>query len=229
MRQVTAREIMSSPVVTAGPDTPVRELANLMLRFRVSGLPVVDDDRRVLGVVSEADLLQKEEEPLPDPPLLAWHGRSLRLERMFTRYRKATGTVARDIMTENIVSATEETKAHELAHLMLRHNINRVLILRDGRLAGIVTRADVLKVFLRSDESILQTVRDTLARELYIDPATLTLTSAGGIVTIAGTVDRHSDRAIMLKWIRSVDGVVAVHADDLAYRVDDLALGRVAL
>ncbi|HET7265884.1 MAG TPA: CBS domain-containing protein [bacterium] len=228
MRHVTAREIMSSPVVTVGADTPVRRIVETMLRSRISGLPVVDEDERVLGVVTEADLLEKEDRPIPEPPILTWHGRSLRLERMLGRYRKATGTVARDVMTENIITAAEDTNVQELAHLMLRHDINRILILREGRLAGIVTRADVLKVFLRSDESILQTVRETLARELYIDPAALTLSCANGVVTATGTVDRHSDWALLVKWIRSVDGVVAVHADHLAYRRDDLALGRVA-
>jgi CBS-domain-containing membrane protein len=147
---------------------------------------------------------------------------------MLGRYRKATGTMAREIMTQNIVTAGEETEAHELAHLMLRHNINRILILRDGRLTGIVTRSDVLKVFLRSDESILETVRQALARELFIDPAPLALTCTGGVVTVAGTVDRHSDQALVAKWIRSIDGVVAVRTDDLAYRIDDLAVGKVA-
>ena len=228
MRHVTAREIMSSPVVTLRPDTPVRQIVETMLRSRISGLPVVDDDGRVLGIVTEADLLEKEDRPIPEPPVLSWHGRSLRLERMLGRYRKATGTIARDVMTENIITAGETTNAQELAHLMLRHGINRILILREGRLAGIVTRADVLKVFLRSDESILQTVRETLARELYIDPASLTLACANGVVSAAGTVERHSDWALVLKWIRAVDGVVAVRADDLAYRTDDLALGRIA-
>jgi CBS domain-containing protein len=228
MRHVTAREIMSSPVISVGPDTPVRALVELMLRSRISGVPVVDADERVLGIVTESDLLEKEDRPSPEPPIISWHGRSLRLERMLGRHRKATGTTARAIMTENIITATEDTEAHELAHLMLRHNINRILILREGRLAGIVTRADVLKVFLRSDESILQTIRQTLARELFIDPATLALACTGGVVTVTGTVDRHSDQALVAKWIRSVDGVVAVQADNLAYRIDDLAVGKVA-
>lgn len=228
MRHVTAREIMSSPVVTARPEMPVRQIVELMLRSRISGLPVVDDDQRVLGVVTEADLLEKEDRPSPQPPLLSWHSRSLRLERMLGRYRKATGTVARDVMTENIITAAEEATVQELAHLMLRHGINRILIVSRGRLAGIVTRADVLKVFLRSDDSIVQTIRETLARELYIDPGTLTVKCADGIVTVAGTVDRHSDWALVVKWIRAVDGVVAVRADDLAYRIDDLAFGRAA-
>jgi CBS domain-containing protein len=228
MRHATARDIMTSPVISVRPETAIREIVGLMLRSKISGVPVVDDDQRVLGVVSEADLLEKEDRPYPEPPLLAWHGNSLRLERMVGRYRKATGAVARDVMTENLITAGEDTEVHELAHLMLRHGVNRILILRNGRLAGIVARADVLKIFLRSDDSLLRTVRETLARELYVDPATLTLSCADGVVTVAGMVDRHSDLALVLKWIRSVDGVVAVRADGLAYRIDDLALGKVA-
>jgi CBS domain-containing protein len=228
MRHVTAGEIMSSPVVTVRPETPVRQIVELMAQSRISGLPVVDDDQRVLGVVTEADLLEKEDRPFPEPPLVSWHSRSLRLERMLGRYRKATGTVARDVMTENLITAAEETNVQELAHLMLRHQINRILILREGRLTGIVTRADVLKVFLRSDDSIVQQIRETLARELFIDPGGLTLKCENGVVTAAGSVDRHSDWALVVKWIRSVDGVVAVRADDLAYRIDDIALGKAA-
>jgi CBS domain-containing protein len=228
MRHATARDIMTSPVISVKPETAIREIVGLMLRSKISGVPVVDDDQRVLGVVSEADLLEKEDRPYPEPPLLAWHGNSLRLERMVGRYRKATGAVARDVMTENLITAGEDTEVHELAHLMLRHSVNRILILRNGRLAGIVARADVLKIFLRSDDSLLRTVRETLARELYVDPATLTLSCADGVVTVAGMVDRHSDLALVLKWIRSVDGVVAVRADGLTYRIDDLALGKVA-
>lgn len=219
---------MSAPVVTVGPETPVRQIVDQLLRSRISGLPVVDGDRRVLGVVTEADLLEKTDRRFPAPPLFSWRGRPLWLERMLGRYRKATGTVARDIMTETIIAASEDTNVQELAHLMLRHKINRVLILREGRLAGIATRADVLKVLLRNDASILQQIRATLARELCIDPATLTLACANGVVTVASSVDRHTDWALVVRWIRSVDGVVAVRADDLAYRVDDIALGRVA-
>jgi CBS domain-containing protein len=228
MRHVIAREIMSSPVVSVGPDTPVRALVELMLRSRISGLPVVDADQRVIGIVTESDLLEKEDRATPEPPLVSWHGRSLRLERRLSRYRKAIGRTAGEIMTQNIVTAGEETETRELAHLMLRHDINRILVLRDGRLAGIVTRADVLKVFLRSDESLVEAVRQVLARELFIDPAPLVLSCTGGVVTIAGTVDRHSDQALVAKWVRSIDGVVAVRTDNLSFRIDDLAVGTVA-
>ena len=227
MKRVVAREIMTSPVVTVTPETPFREVAMLMLHHRVSGLPVADDSGQVLGIISEADLLHKEEQPLPQPPIVGWHGRSLWLERLVDRYQKATGVTAKDLMTENVVTATEETKVHELAHLMLGTSVNRIPIVRDGRVVGIVTRADILKVFVRTDAALAADITHALLHDLWIDPSELTITCANGVITIAGKVDRHSDKDFVVKWIRSIDGVVGLNADRLAYRVDDLTASRV--
>jgi CBS-domain-containing membrane protein len=228
MKRMVARDIMTTPVITVRPDTPFRELVDLMMRHRVSGLPVVDEGGRLVGVVTEADLIHKEETPLPEPPLIPWHGGSLRLERLVDRYQKATGTTARDLMTENVVTASEDTPVRELAHLMLTHHINRIPIVRDGRVVGIVARTDILKVFTRRDEELVAVIRETLAEDLWIDPANLTITCQDGVVTIAGEVDRLSDRDLIIKWVRSIDGVVRLDADRLTYRINDLALGKVA-
>lgn len=228
MRRILAREIMTSPVITVRPETPFRELVELMMRHRISGLPVVDQTGRLVGIVTEADLLHKEETPPPGPPLIPWHGASLRLERLVDRYQKATGTTARDLMTENVVTATEETPVRQVAHLMLSHGINRVPIVRDGQVVGIVTRADVLKVFTRADAELVQAVREALAEDLWIDPANLTITATDGVVTIAGEVDRLSDRELIIKWVRAIDGVVGLDVDRLTYRINDLAPGKVA-
>lgn len=227
MKRVVAREIMTSPVITVTPEMPFREIVTVMLHHRVSGLPVVDKSGRLLGIVSEADLIHKEEEPFPQPPIVGWHGRSLWLERLVDRHQKATGVTAGSLMTENVVTATEETKAHELAHLMLARGVNRVPIVRDGRVVGIVTRADILKVFVRTDEALAADISHALRHDLWIDPSGLTVTCANGIVAIVGQVDRRSDREFAIKWIRSIDGVVGLNVDGLTYRIDDLALGRV--
>jgi CBS domain-containing protein len=227
MRQAVAREIMSSPVITVAPDTPFRDIVATMLQRGISGLPVVDEHGRLLGVVTEADLLQKEEVPHPRPALIPWHGSSLRLERLVDRHRKAEGMTAGDLMTENVVTATEDTSAHQLAHLMLAQDINRVPILRDGRVVGIVTRADILKLFTRSDEALLGAVREMLVRDLWIDPKGLSITCLNGVVTVGGEVDRRTDRDLIIRYSKSIDGVVGVNADRLAFRIDDLALGKV--
>jgi len=198
-----------------------------MLQHRISGLPVVDESGRLVGIVTEADLLLKEEEPRAQPALIPWHGSSLRLERSHDRHRKAEGTTAGVLMTENVVSATEDATAHHLAHLMLARDVNRIPIVRDGRVVGIVTRADVLKVFTRGDEALLKVAREALARDLWIDPKALSISCLNGVVTVSGTLDRRSDRDLLLRWVKAIDGVVDVNADRLEFRVDDLALGRV--
>ena len=130
-------------------------------------------------------------------------------------------------MTENVVSATEDATAHHLAHLMLARDVNRIPIVRDGRVVGIVTRADVLKVFTRGDQALLKVIREALARDLWIDPKTVSISCLNAVVTVSGTLDRRSDRDLLLRWVKAIDGVVDVNADRLEFRVDDLALGRV--
>jgi len=227
MKYVTAREIMSAPVLTVRPDTPIREIAGLMLRSEVTGLPVVDDEMRVLGIVTEDDLLQREGAPLAPRSVISPRVRPLWLERVLEQYQAAEAATAQQLMTAYVETAAEDTPARDLARLMLSRKINRVLILRDGRLVGIVTRADVLKVFVRSDQTLVDAVRDTLRYDLDLDPTSLVISCQNGIVTVAGEVARHSDRALAVKWIRTIDGVVGVDADALTFRVDDLALGQV--
>jgi CBS domain-containing protein len=227
MRQAVAKEIMSSPVITVSPDTPFRNIVSIMLQHAISGLPVVDEHGRLLGVVTEADLLLKEETPHPQPALIPWHGSSLRLERILDRHRKSEGTTAGDLMTENVITATEETSVHQLAHMMLGRDINRIPILRDGRVVGIVTRADILKVFTRGDQGLLSAVQEVLVRDLWIDPKGLSISCRNGIVTVSGEVDRRTDRDLLIRWVKSIDGVVGLNADQLGFRVDDLALGKV--
>ncbi len=227
MRHAVAREIMTSPVITVGPDAPFRDIVATMLEHKISGVPVVDGYGRLLGIVTEADLLLKEEEPQPRPALIPWHGSSLRRERVVDRHRKATGMTAGELMTENMVTATEETTVHALAHLMLSRDINRIPIVRNGYLVGIVSRADILKVFARNDEALVSAVRETLAKDLWTDPGTLTIACRNGVVTIAGEVDRRTDRDLVIKGVTAIDGVVGLNIDGLVYRIDDLVLGRV--
>lgn len=227
MKYVTAGEIMSTPVLTIHANTPIREIASLMLHSQVSGLPVVDGAMHILGLVTEDDLLAREEAPITQQSVRLLHPRPLWLEHILEHCQAAEATTAQQLMTAYVETASEETPARDLARLMLTRKIHRVLILRDRRLIGIVTRADVLKVFVRSDLALVDAVRDTLRHDLDLDPMILAISSENGIVTIAGEVARHSDRALAVKWIRSIDGVVGVDADALAFRVDDLALGQV--
>lgn len=227
MKTVVAREIMTSPVFTVTPETPIRDIVTLMLTHRISGLPVVDAERRILGIVTESDVILKEDTPPARPPVIPWHGRSLWLERIVDRHDKAEATTAGDLMTENVVTATEETGIRDLAHLMVTHGVNRIPIIRDGRAVGIVTRADILKVFTRSDEALVESARNAILHDLVIDPGRLEITAVGGVVTLAGQLDFRTERDLVVNCVRSIEGVVGVNTDRLGYRINNLALGKV--
>lgn len=150
---MNAGDIMTKPVVTVGPRTSVKDAVGMMLHHRVSGLPVVDDAGRLVGIVTEADLLLKESEVRPPDPYTTWPGGSLWLERLVSGHGKVAGRTVGEVMTHDIITAREGTLVHVLASRMVRFNVNRLPIVRGPRVVGIVTRADVLKVFLQPDES----------------------------------------------------------------------------
>lgn len=227
MKHVVAREIMTRPVITVTRDTPIRDIVTLMLRHRISGLPVVDDGGRLVGIVTETDLVYKEDTIQARPPVIPWQGRSLWLERRIGRHGKVEATTAGALMTDNVITATEETGIRELAHLMVAHDINRIPILQDGRVVGIVTRADILKVFTRSDDALVSAARDAILHDLVIDPGRLEITSVNGVLSIAGQLDLRTERDLVINCLRSIDGVAGVNTDQLRYRIDNLSLGRV--
>jgi len=145
------KDLMTTQVVTAGPATSFKELVARLATHRVSAVPVVDEDRRVLGIVSEADLLLKEEFPDPDQNIPLFWTRRRRLERA-----KAAGATARDLMTAAVASIFPEATVPEAARRMHTAGVKRLPVVDgDGRLVGIVSRADPPKVFLRADADIV--------------------------------------------------------------------------
>jgi CBS domain-containing protein len=136
--------------VTVGPATPFKEIVARLAEHRVSAAPVVDEAGRVLGVVSEADLLLKEEFPHPDQDIPLFWTKRRRLER-----EKAAGSTARDLMTVALVSISPDATVAEAARRMHRAQIRRLPVIGEGgRLVGIISRGDLLKVFDRPDHAI---------------------------------------------------------------------------
>ncbi|HEU5298087.1 MAG TPA: CBS domain-containing protein, partial [bacterium] len=164
---LTARDVMTAQVITVRPETAVKEAAALMLAHHVSGLPVVTVEGELVGIVTEADLLYKE------TGRERAEGRFSRLVPRFGRgtevSRKAEGLTVVDLMSSPAITVKEETPLHDVAALMVRRRINRVPVMRQGRLAGIVSRADVLRAFTRPDAEMARTVRAGLLRELWVD------------------------------------------------------------
>ncbi|MDQ7849454.1 MAG: CBS domain-containing protein [Armatimonadota bacterium] len=211
---VQAREIMSSPVLTVTPETPVRDAVQLMLGNHISGLPVVDAQGHLVGIISEADLLPKASEPKPAEPLLEWSGPWLWLERWLGGHRKAAGRTVGEVMTRHVVTATEETPVGELAARMVHHQVNRLPIVRGREVVGIVTRADILKVFLRPDAELAAEARQAVEGFLW-PTEEVRVTVRRGVLTVRGHLASPGRRATLLQRLEQITGLIAVDAADL--------------
>jgi CBS-domain-containing membrane protein len=220
MRHHNVSALMSRDVATVREDTPFHEIAKVLADRRVSAVPVVDADRRVLGVVSEADLLHKVE--FADDP---GEGAGI-LERRAHRLarHKATGQVAKDLMTEPAVTVPEGTTVVKAARLLESSGVKRMPVVNDlGRLVGIVSRGDLLKIYLRPDAEIrAEIVEQVLRRLLWIGSTEVSVRVNDGVVTVAGELDQRSLIDIVVRLVGAVDGVVEVE-DKLTWRIDDTA------
>jgi CBS domain-containing protein len=208
--------VMTSDVVTVGPGTVYKEVVERLRDHRVSAVPVVDAEHRVIGVVSEADLLLKEERP-DRPlggPLVHPHGDAAR----------AQARNAAALMSSPAVTVGPEATLTEAARLMHRKRVKRLPVVDvDGRLVGIVSRADLLQVFLRSDDAIATEVRDNVLRHaLAIPPETVTVRVEDGVVRLQGQVETRSLASITARLVRAVEGVVEVE-NRLSWKLDDTA------
>lgn len=210
----SVRDVMTKTVVVVGESVSFKEIVELMDEFRVSALPVVDANGRVLGVVSEADLLLKKERPGGRE---FFAGRRRRLER-----DKADGLVASQIMSKPALTVCPEASLAEAARLMHREGIKRLPVVdTEERLVGIVSRADLLRVFLRPDDEIRrEVIRDVIERTLWIDSHEITVSVREGVVTLGGVAERKSLIPIMVDLVKAVDGVIGVESR-LGYEVDD--------
>ena len=216
------KDLMTTPVVTVGPATPFKEIVARLAEHRVSAVPVVDDHGRVLGIVSEADLLLKEEFPQPDRDIPMFWTKRRRLER-----EKAAATTARDLMSIAVVSIAPEATAAEAARRMHSAKTKRLPVVAEGgRLVGIVSRGDLLKVFDRPDQDIRRELADeVIVGEFMMDPDRFFIHVDDGVVGLQGQVERRSMLPYLVRAVHGVEGVVRVE-NRLAYDVDDRDLSR---
>lgn len=216
MHGVKVEALMSRQVVVATPELPLKAVAALLTANRISGVPVEDDDGRVLGVVSEADLLRKEQGLSPE---VTRRFRWL-LRRLDGEVDKLRARTAGEAMTSPPLTVAPGEDVTEAARAMLEHGVNRLPVVDGrGRLVGIVTRADLVRAFGRGDGEIEREIHDLLRHDLWLDVDRLDLAVDDGVVTIAGPVDTDLAAATAETWIRRVPGVVDVVAD-LQPRVD---------
>ncbi|MEU1464262.1 CBS domain-containing protein [Streptomyces sp. NPDC005727] len=220
MKHDKVGSVMTTEVVRAAYGTPFKEVARLLAEHRISGLPVVDEDEKVVGVLSEADLVARQAEP-PEParrrlPALALTGAARR------RAAKDRARTAGRLMTEPPVTVGAGATVAEAARTMTERGVERLPVVdEEDRLVGIVTRRDLLQVFLKPDRGIRdEVIEEILRRALWLPPRSVDVSVVEGVVTLAGRMERKSDTEIAVSMTRRIDGVVAV-VDRLTYRLDD--------
>ena len=207
----TVNDVMTTTVVAVKRGASYKEIAALLRKYRVSAFPVLDDDQRVIGIVSEADLLAKE-------ALNADRGGAITAMVHHKELQKADGVTAGDLMTSNVVTVKPDDTVEQAARLMYHLQVKRLPVVNaGGYLVGIVSRADLLTVFDRPDGEIrAEIVNDVILHEFLIDPALFTVTVADGVVTIQGTPETADLGRNLMNRIRHVTGVVAVR-DELSW------------
>jgi CBS domain-containing protein len=222
-RTMKAHDIMVSPVITVKPATTVKELARILLTHRISGVPVVDDHGRVVGMVSEGDLIHRAEAGTERQR--SWWLVGITGERTLAdEYVKARGRTVGDVMTRSVISAAPDTPLGEIALLLEKHGIKRVPIMGDGTLVGIVSRANLVQAVATAPDALNIPLSDTAIRERllghlkeqhFADATLLNVTVSGGVVNLWGFVNSDSARRAIRLAAETIPGVQAVR-DNLA-------------
>ncbi|MGW4546660.1 CBS domain-containing protein [Streptomyces violaceorubidus] len=201
----TVSDVMTHTAVAVGPQAPFKDVIALMDQWKVSALPVLEGEGRVVGLVSEADLLPKEEFRDSDPD------RFTQMRRL-TDLAKAGGLTAADVMTAPAVTVHPDATLAQAARIMAQRKVKRLPVVNaEGLLEGIVSRADLLKVFLRTDDDIAEEVGQEVVARLFLSPAdTVRVEVSDGLVTLRGRVKDTSLVPVAARLVRAVEGVVDV-------------------
>ncbi|KUO06235.1 CBS domain-containing protein [Streptomyces caeruleatus] len=198
----TVSDVMTHTVVAVGSEAPFKEIVELLNQWKVSALPVLAGEGRVVGVVSEADLLPKEEfrngnEPAGDP----------------TGQLKAAALTAGELMSTPAVTVHADASLAEAARIMARRHVKRLPVVDGvGLLQGVVSRSDLLKVFLRSDAEIADEIRSGVLTHLPVTTG-LGVSVVEGVVTLSGSMPERGLEPVVARAVRAVEGVVDVQLD----------------
>jgi CBS domain-containing protein len=208
---MNVKDVMSTEVISVGPATSLKEVARLLVEHRISGVPVVDAEGAVLGVVSEADLLVKERgfrAELGGP--LAWLFRGEALDEA----AKLEARVAGEAMSAPAITITAHRPVAAAAAMMLEHGVNRLPVVVQGELVGIVTRADLVRAFIRVDSDVARDIREEVVmRSMWLDPSVLEINVDAGEVVLRGRLDHRRDAELLPRLTARVPGVVTVRSE----------------
>jgi CBS domain-containing protein len=207
-------DLMTTDVVVAHPETPLKEVARLLIEHRISGMPVVDQDDHVLGVVSEADLLVKEagsHEEMRRTPLRWLLGRDRQQEAELQRINAVTAGAA---MTTPAATIEADLPLSTAARRMTDDRINRLPVVRDGCLVGIISRADIVRAYARTDDDLFVAAQFAVRGVDGLRVVSVT----DGVVTLAGTVSHSAVAATARTVVAEIDGMVGVDVRAVEWR-----------
>lgn len=222
---MNAVDVMVHEVVTVGPDDDVSKAVQLLVDHDISALPVVDEERRVIGILSEADLIHREK--LGTERHRAWWLEAITPASVLALdYSKSHGRKVAEVMTENVISASEETPLSELAQLLEKHRIKRVPILRDRKLVGIVSRSNLIQALasvpsqsnqeLSADRGIRSAILARLAQQPWTDFGARNVVVSNGVVHLWGLVGSPEEHKALVALAESVPGVREVSDEMIA-------------
>lgn len=223
---LTARDVMTTDVVTVSPETPVREVAEALVRHRISAVPVVEDGTRVIGIISEGDLLRRVEIGTETDPVSAWKGLFASRGELARQYVKSHGARASDVMTSPAVSVGEKTELPEIAVTFAKLRIKRVPVIRSDALVGIVSRADLMRALVthkgtleavadEDDRAVQQSLWERLRGEQWFARGELNIVVIDGVAQLWGVVYSDDERNALRVAAETTPGVRAVE-DHLA-------------
>jgi CBS domain-containing protein len=213
-------ELMTEKVLTIGPEAPIKDVAKVLISNGISGLPVCDIEGRVLGVISEGDILYKEHDPreghVGGP--LGW---IIDGTPNYAGVAKAKALTARKAMTSPAITIASWEPAATAAQIMCERHVNRLPVVKDGLLVGIVTRADLVRAFTRTDAEIERELKeDILERIMWIDAGKVEISVQDGVAALSGRLEIRSDVDLLERLVAHVPGVLGTEST-VAWKVDD--------
>lgn len=209
MRKMTVADVMTRELITVVPDAPYKDIVDFIVGEGISAVPVVAADGRPVGVVSEADLLRKEEH-LDDDPDAGPSPFALPATRQ--RWRKAAGLTARELMTSPVRTVRSDAELPSAARELARSGVRRLFVVDEDRLVGVLSRRDLLRGFLRGDNEIRADIeREVLVRNLWADLSTVQVTVRHGVVTLTGRLEYQAEVELAGLQAKAIPGVIAVH------------------
>lgn len=212
---MNAADVMVKDVISVGPGASVREVASLMLERRISGLPVVDGEGRVLGILSEGDLIRRPELGT-DNHRAGWLSVFLSEDESARDFVKTHGMTAREVMSQPAICVAPDTPLAEVVRLMERHRVKRLPVVAHGKLAGLLTRADLLRALLAhqgvspaasSDQELRDRIESMLRHEGWATSAFVNVLVENGVAQLWGAVESAPQREALILAVRSVPGV----------------------